>query len=223
MPEKLLISILLSQFSRNVGYLWVFHQWSRSVGVMAIKDAFSWSLRISYLGSFLVFSGGISMISIVQILLNILKTMIRSEKNRNTMPKIRKIGTKNVFDVLSEKMYHLRTDLTDFVKMSSIHGVHKLTGGVKVKIFWLIAIAVASMGFSHHLRNLFEIIPRNTVSYDLDDEMRSVNEVDSFIFNNFITNTSKCITDPISNGDLLSRVELNSSQTARCVPFPRKL
>lgn len=190
---------------------------------MAIKDAFGWSLKISYLGSFLVFSGGISLISIVQILLNILKIMIRSEKNRNMMPKIRKIGTKNVFDVLSEKMYHLRKDLTDFVKMSSIHGVHKLTGNFMKKIFWLAAIAVASIGVSHYLRNLFEIIPRNTVSYDLDDKMRSVNEVDSFIFNNFITNTSKCITDSISNGDLLSRVELNTSKTARYVPFTKKL
>lgn len=147
-----------------------------------MKKAFGWSQTVCYLGSFLVFSAGISTFSLIQVFLNFLKLLVPPKNHRNAIPEIRNLGTKNTFHVLSEKLYHLKKDLADFIKMSSIHGVRNLAGGVGEKIFWLASIAVTSTVLAHCVSDLLEIFPQNTVIFEYDDKLYNVNEVFQLLF-----------------------------------------
>lgn len=124
-------------------------------------------------------AGGMSVFSIVQLLSCLLRVLIPLNNN-SEIKVIPSLGTRNVFHALSDKLYHLKKDFIDFVRMSSIHGVRNLTGSFRENIFWLAVISVATVSCVHFVGDLFKGSSLNEVVIELDDEVWSVDEVHNF-------------------------------------------
>lgn len=113
----------------------------------------------------------------MQLLLNFLRLLKASKKKVAVTREIPSLKTRTVLNTLADKMYHLKKDFTEFVKMSSIHGVRNLNGNSKEKIFWLSVISVASATFIRVTSAYYEAITQNQLFVQYDPEPWSTNEV----------------------------------------------
>lgn len=121
-------------------------------------------------------TGGISVFSLVQLLLSGMRILI--PLNNNTGSKaIPTLRSRNLFHILSDKLYHLKKDCADFIRMSSIHGVRNFTESFRENVFWFSVISVATAIWVHFVRDLFEGSPLTEVGVELDHKMWSVDEV----------------------------------------------
>lgn len=149
------------------------------------KKVFGTSQAISYLGSFLALAGGISVLSLLQLLLDLLRLIIPLRDTDTEIRKIREIptiATKTKFHILSEKLTHLRKHAADYARISNVHGFSNMTGGFRKKIFWLMVLTVATASCIYFTRNLSQ----NEVIIELDDGVWSVDKVGFFDeFNDF--------------------------------------
>lgn len=121
------------------------------------------------------------MFSIVQLSLNLLRLEFFS-KNKTKARAIPNVLSENYFHVLSGKLYHLKKDMNDFIRISSIHGIRNLQGGFKEKIFWLAAIVAATASFVYYSRYFFEALSQNEVAMQFDSEPWNSEEVFTFMF-----------------------------------------
>lgn len=162
-------------FSAN-GIMWVNHAW-RFVSIRFIRKDFGLSEALSFLGSFLALAGGISLLSMAQFLLNILRFLITLRLLRRKTLEIPDLRTFNVFGTISDKLYHLKNDLSDFVKMSSIHGVRNLSGSLKEKIVWSIIIFLATWSCVRYVQLAFVTFPLNEAKTEFDQKIYDISEV----------------------------------------------
>lgn len=132
------------------------------------------SQAVSYLGSFLMLASGISALSLVQILHNFFNRGFWKRAEKKSIPSLR---TRNVFHAMSSNLKHLSRDLAVFVRMTSIHGISNLAGGLKERIFWLAVISASAASCFHFSRNLFEDFAKNKVVIEFDQEMISSKDV----------------------------------------------
>lgn len=149
------------------------------------KKAFETSQAISYLGSFLALAGGISVLSLMQLLLDFLRLVIPLRDTDIEIREIREIptlATKTKFHILSKKLTHLRKHAANYARISTVHGFSNMNGGFRKKIFWLAVVTVATASCVYFTRNL----SHNEVIIEFDDEVWSVDEVCFFDeFNDF--------------------------------------
>lgn len=130
---------------------------------------------ISYLGSFLALASGVSLLLLLQFLLDFVP-----DPSWNTNSKLREIPTiktRTSLHVVSEKLGHLVEHVRDFIKMSSIHGVRNLSGDLRKKIVWLAFISAATWGSAHFVYKTVKDFSENAVITELADRTWSVNEV----------------------------------------------
>lgn len=150
------------------------------------KKVFGMFEAVSYLGSFLALAGGISVLSLLQLLLDFLRLVIPSKISDTEFRGIPALTTRNKFHVLSEKLNHLKKHATEYAGMSSIHGIRNITEGFRKKIFWLAVISVATASCVHFVRNLFDASYQNEVIMEFDDQVWSTDEVCLFDKVNFL-------------------------------------
>lgn len=147
-------------------------------------------------------TGGVSVLSLMELLLTFLRALLRLKSN--STKEVSNIEPKNVFFVFSGNLYHLKNDFKDFIKMSSIHGVHNLMGSFKEKLFWLTIISISTASCVHFIRELIEAFPQGQVGLELDDKLWNVNEVFCCYFVEFFKVFVKFLTDSIPSFVLLS-------------------
>lgn len=82
-----------------------------------------------------------------------------------------------IFTKFSTKLHHLKKDLSDFIKMSSIHGVNNLSRGFEAKIFWSAVIVVAASACVVFVRQLSNFHDQNQVFMRIEDKIWSDTEV----------------------------------------------
>lgn len=166
----------LSKIFRKFGIIWIMHL-NYYLVVKVLKRVFGASQAIMYIGNILLLAGGISLLSLVQLLLDFLRFLILSKKSEKNIREIPSLATHSRFHIWTEKVYHLKKDLVEFLKLSSIHGLHKLTGGVREKILWFLIISVAVAACCQSVLGLFRKNPQNQVGLELDDQTWSATEV----------------------------------------------
>lgn len=143
----------------------------------SFKKLFGVFSAISYLGSFLALAGGLSLFSFLQCLLNFMRLVIPSMDTDIEIREIPALETKTKLRTLLEKLSHLKEHVEEFVKMSSIHGVHSLTGGFRGKFFWLAVISIATFGCAYFVKKSLELFSQNEVITEYEDKSWSVQEV----------------------------------------------
>lgn len=163
-------------FSRKYWMLWVSHG-NTFVTKYIARKRFSSSQAVVYFGSFLALFGGISLLSLMQLLLILAGAFVSLKKADNENAEIPSLETRNVFHVLTDKLYHVKKDISEYVKMSSISGVRNLAGSFREKIFWLAIISTAAAMCVHFVRDSFAIFNQKEVFLEYDYKTWSVNEV----------------------------------------------
>lgn len=120
---------------------------------------------------------GVSVISVIQLVSNSFCFFISWFKNDKNISNIPRAEMQNRFACFTFKLYHLRKDLQDFVRMSSIHGVRQLKGTKGKKFFWLTVISVSTAVCVYFVRELLEAFPQNRVVIEIVERSPSENEV----------------------------------------------
>lgn len=143
-----------------------------------IEKVFGFSQALSYLGAFLALFSGISVFTFVHLLLRFSCFLIPAKKSieNRAIPDLETRGYR-LFHSLSDKLYHLKKDLKDFVRLSSIQGVRHVAGDARESFFWLAILAVATGSCVHFVRDLFQKFNQNEVAIEFDSKTSSVHEV----------------------------------------------
>lgn len=128
---------------------------------------------IKFVGGLMALVSGISVISVIQLVSNSF-CWFKNDKNTSSIPRAE---MQNRFACFTFKLYHLRKDLQDFVRMSSIHGVRQLKGTKGKKFFWLTVISVLTAVCVYFVRELLEAFPQNRVVIEIVERSPSENEV----------------------------------------------
>lgn len=132
---------------------------------------------IGYVGGLLALMSGISLVSIIQLIWNFLGFFTAWRKNdkneTTTIPR----ATDSRFRCFTIKLYHLKKDLKDFIKMSSVHGMRNLTGSVGQKFFWLITISGSTAACVLFAQDLFKNFNQNQVTIEIEESSLSAHEV----------------------------------------------
>lgn len=133
---------------------------------------------ITNLGGLLMLFSGISIISMIQLLVNVLHFLISWKKKgiRNSV-ETRSHNIPRIFTKFSTRFHHLKRDVKDFIRMSSIHGVNNLSKGFGSKVFWSAVIVLAASTFVTFVRDLSKGFDQNRIFIRTDDEMWTDKEV----------------------------------------------
>lgn len=145
---------------------------------MIKKKAFGVIDAVTDFGGLLVLFSGTSIISMIQLLVNILHSVITWRKNGdNALAKNKNSNIPRIFTKFSSKLRHLKRDVKDFIKMSSIHGVSNFSRGFTSKIFWSAVIVLAASTFVTFVHELSNGLDGNRVFMRVDDKIWTDNEV----------------------------------------------
>lgn len=131
---------------------------------------------------------GISVFSIIEFPLTIIKsfqlTFCKSKVNPETdsgqkPPKKFLINRDHLF-------YHLSRTFSDFLKESSIHGVHYINekaSSLQMKVFWLLAVSASMTYCSILVHDSLLNLQSNSVIVALDEKMWNVEDVRRYSHN----------------------------------------
>lgn len=145
---------------------------------MIRKKAFGFLDAFTNIGGLLALFGGISVISMIQLLVNVCQCVYawrRRGGNATTEEPSGRIPS--LFTNFSRKLHHLKKDLKDFIGMTSIHGVRNLSKSFGGRIFWSAVIVAATSGCVIIIQEWFDIFDRNRVFIEIDEKTWSDNEV----------------------------------------------
>lgn len=158
---------------------------------MIRKKTFGFLDAFTNIGGLLALFGGISVISLIQLLVNVCQCVVawrRRGGNATTDEPSHRIP--NIFTNFSSKLHHLRKDLKDFIGMTSIHGVRNLSKSFGAKIFWSAVIVAATSACVFVTQEWFGFFDRNRVFIEIDERTWSDNEV-------FVTSLVSNVIDQI--------------------------
>lgn len=174
--------------SSNTSTLWVVHR-KLFINKLVISEAFGNFQAIIYLGSFMALASGISILKIVQFFADLLDYFKPPRDSATEIEERTNFESSSFFQVLSEKLDHLREHFKAFVKMSSIHGLRNLAGSFREKIFWIVVISAATWSCAHFLRSSFEAFKADQLSLEFDERPWNINEVFKVVFLSFLKRT----------------------------------
>lgn len=129
---------------------------------------------VANFGCLMMFAGGISLISLIELLLVIVQCLKTCDSHTGGTQATCKCHR---FNVDSSRFHHLTRDLIDFLKMSSIHGVHYLTKTTEKKVFWSIVIVISASLGVHYVGDLMETLSNDPVVLEISDKVWNVRDV----------------------------------------------
>lgn len=131
-----------------------------------------------HVGGVMALVCGVSVIFVVQLIWNLLSLMTALVKQEsNDTSAIPQIETRDESNFFKRKLHRFKKDLVDFLKMSSIHGCHNLSGGFLTKVFWFVVISVAAAACAYFVSDFVSTIDVNQINVELDETASSSFEV----------------------------------------------
>lgn len=129
---------------------------------------------VATFGCLLMLAGGISLISLVELLLTLVRCLKPCDNQNN---KLEEICKHSRFQVDSSQFYHMTRDVADFLKMTSIHGVHYLTRSSEKKVLWsLFIVTAASLGV-HFVYDSIKNQLKDPVFLEISDQIWNARDV----------------------------------------------
>lgn len=129
---------------------------------------------VANFGCLLMFAGGISVISLIELLLLLVQCL---KTCNGAIGRIQAIFNCPRCNVDSSQFHHLARDLIDFLKMTSIHGVHYLTKTTEKKVFWSIVIVISASLGVYYVRDLIKTFSNDPVVLEISDKVWNVRDV----------------------------------------------
>lgn len=142
-------------------------------------EAFGLSDFLGFFGGVMGLIAGISVFSIIEIALTLIKSVQINCQNSKvgTKKNSRKRFVKKFLINRDHLLYRLSRIFVEFLRESSIHGVHYLNDkatGLKMKVFWFFAIAASTICCSILVYNSSTELQSNSMFVALDEKIWNV-------------------------------------------------
>lgn len=131
---------------------------------------------------------GISVFSIIEFPLTIIKSFQLTFCKSKVTPEIdsREKPTKKFLINRDHLFYHLSRSFSEFLKESSIHGVHYINekaSSLQMKVFWFLAVSASMTYCTILVHDSLLNLQSNSVIVALDEKMWNVEDVRCHILN----------------------------------------
>lgn len=127
-------------------------------------------------GCLLMFAGGVSMISLIELLLSLVRCLKICNSDSIKLEGICNLRLK----MKGSRFYHLTKDVVDFLNMSSIHGVQYLLRSSAQKVLWSVCIVTSAALGVHFVNDSIRSLKKDPVALEVSDNVWNARDVIKF-------------------------------------------
>jgi Amiloride-sensitive sodium channel len=140
-------------------------------------ELFTYLDFLSYLGGMMGLLAGISLLSIFEIIYHVAR-LLQAEPNR-VQNSVITDATRVAWRNENHALYQFTKYSKEFLKKSSIHGVHYMTQdhGKCGRIVWMILVALSVLICSVFIKTFIEQAEKSPVAIAVDSNLRSLDDV----------------------------------------------